>query len=456
MDKPGALSKKETALFTDLYELNMAQSYLQNQMSGQATFSLFVRSSAANRPYLVTAGLEDVLNYLEDFSVSPDAIDYLDSTGIFANDFLNFLENLTFTGSVRAIPEGRIYFYNEPIMEITAPIIEAQILETLIINQVNLQSILATKAARCHWSAKGRPIVDFSLRRTHGVDAGMKAARCSYMVGFQSTSNILAGKIYGIPVSGTMAHSYVTSFELEIDSFRSFAKSFPNSTILILDTYDTVLAAKKAVQIAHEMETQGLRLRGVRLDSGDLINLSRIVRQTLDDAKLDYVTIIVSGGLDEFEIERLIDANAPIDGFGVGTRMGTSSDAPWLDMSYKLVRYDGRPVIKLSTGKTSLADEKQVFRLRDSHGKLRGDIIGILDEPLPEPDAEALLETFMEDGKLVRTLPSLNDLRDRFQRDFSALKDRFKDLRNSPKYPVKLSKSLIRLQKTVTRKVGTA
>ena len=456
MNKPGALSQGETALFTDLYELTMAQGYLQQQMSATATFSLFVRPSRVRRPYLVAAGLEDILRYLEDFSVSPDAIDYLRSTDIFDGEFLDYLKTLRFTGSVRAIPEGRLYFYDEPVMEITAPIIEAQVVETLVINQINLQSVIATKAARCFWAARGRTIVDFSLRRTHGIDAGMKAARCSYMVGFEATSNVLAGKTFSIPVTGTMAHSYVTSFEHEIDSFRAFARSFPNTTVLLLDTYDTLVAATKAVVVAHEMEAQGHRLQGVRLDSGDLMELSRRVRQTLDEAGLDHVLIFASGGLDEFEVDRLVQAGAPIDGFGVGTRMGVSGDAPWLDMAYKLVRYAGRPVLKLSTGKVSLADEKQVFRLRDSDRGLRGDVIGLAGEPLPEPGAEPLLETFMEDGKLVKPLPSLNEMRDRFQRDFAALDDRFKALKKAPRYPVRLSRDLRRLQQATEREVEAA
>ena len=454
MKNPGALSSEQTALFTDLYELTMAQSYLQQQMFAPATFSLFVRPSRVNRPYLVAAGLEDVLHYLEEFSVSSDAVDYLHSTGIFADEFLDYLGNLRFTGMVRAIPEGRLYFYDEPVLEITAPIIEAQVVETLVINQINLQSVIATKAARCFWAAHGRAVVDFSLRRAHGVDAGMKAARSSYMVGFQSTSNVLAGKTYGIPVTGTMAHSYVTSFEREIDSFRAFASSFPETTVLLLDTYDTVAAATKAAVVGHEMEAQGHSLRGVRLDSGDLLGLSRRVRQILDEAGLDYVLILASGGLDEFEVERLVQAGAPIDGFGVGTRMGVSADAPWLDMAYKLVRYAGRPVLKLSTGKISLADEKQVFRLRDSDSRLRGDVIGLANEPLPEPGAEALLETFMEKGSLVKPLPSLHEMRDRFQEDFAALDDRFKALKKARKYPVRLSRSLRSLQRTMEREAA--
>ena len=354
---------------------------------------------------------------------------------------------------MRAIPEGRLYFHHEPALEITAPIIEAQIVETLVINQVNLQSLIATKAARCVWAGQGRALVDFSLRRAHGVDAGMKAARSSYVAGFASTSNVVAGRAYGLPITGTMAHSFVTSFEREIDAFRAYAQSFPDDTVLLLDTYDTVAAAAKAAEVGREMEARGHRLRAVRLDSGDLAALSRAVRRILDDAGLDYVRILASGGLDEYGVEKLVQAGAPIDGFGVGTRMAVSGDAPWLDMAYKLVKYAGRPVLKLSTGKVSLADEKQVFRLRDADGRLRGDVIGLADEPPPAPGAEPLLEMFMEGGKLVKPLPAIEELRDRFRREFAALDDRYKAVRNPAKYPVRLSRRLRRLQRELTERL---
>ena len=450
MDKPGALSREDAALFTDLYELTMAQGYFRQGMSSQATFSLFVRPSRVKRSYLVSAGLEDVLRYLEEFSFSSSAIDYLRSTSTFTDDFLDYLGSLRFTGRVRAIPEGRIYFHNEPALEITAPIIEAQIVETLVINQVNLQSLIATKAARCLWAGRGKALVDFSLRRAHGVDAGMKAARSSYMVGFSSTSNVLAGKAYGLPIAGTMAHSFVTSFEREIDAFRAYAESFPDDTVLLLDTYDTVAAAAKAAEVGREMEALGHRLRAVRLDSGDLLGLSRDVRRVLDEAGLDYVRVLVSGGLDEFQVEELVQAGAPIDAFGVGTRMAVSGDAPWLDMAYKLVKYAGRPVLKLSTGKVSLADEKQVFRLRDDEGRLKGDVIGLSDETPPESGAEPLLEIFMENGEMLAPPPAIEELRERFRIEFAALDDRFKVVKNPAKYPVRLSSRLRRLQRDLT------
>jgi nicotinate phosphoribosyltransferase len=442
---------EELSLLTDLYELTMAQSYFQKGMFSPATFSLFVRKYPPNRAYFVSAGLEDVLHYLEDFRITQDSIDYLRSTGIFSRDFLDFLATLRFTGEVWAIPEGRLFFCDEPVLEVTAPIIEAQVVETFIINQINLQSLIATKAARCVWAARGRRVVDFSLRRTQGIDAGMKVARASYIAGCQATSNVLAGKAYGIPVAGTMAHSYVSSFEHEVDAFRAFAESFPERSIFLIDTYDTIAGAQKAVAVAKEMEARGHRLLGVRLDSGDLVHLSREVRRILDEAGLEYVQIVASGGLDEYEVEELLAAGAPIDSFGIGTKMGVSGDAPWLDMAYKLVRYEDRPVLKLSTGKVSLPDQKQVFRLLDQDGMFLRDVVGLRDERLE--GAEPLLEKVMEKGRLLGPLPGLERARARFQEDFRRLPERFKALLDPPTYEVTLSPRLKALYEEVQQEV---
>ena len=430
-------------LFTDLYELTMAQAYFLQGMSEPATFSLFIRTYPPNRGYLVSAGLDDVLEYLSNLSFSPKGMDYLSSTGIFREDFLGFLKDVKFTGSVRAIPEGRLFFADEPVLEITGPIVEAQLAETFVINQVNLQTLLATKAVRCVWAAQGRGIADFASRRTQGTDAAMKMARASYIAGFQSTSNVLAASHYGIPPAGTMAHSFISSFPSEIDAFRAYAAAFPSRTILLLDTYDTIAGAWNAVQVAKEMETGGHQLLAVRLDSGDFDGLSRQVRRVLDDAGLGYVKILASGGLDEYELDALVQAGAPIDLFGVGTKAGVSADAPWSDMAYKMVSFDGRPVMKLSTGKTSLPGEKQVFRLKDADGKLAKDIIGLSDET--PPNAVPLLETVMESGVRTGPAPPLEQARERFQEDFAALDSRFKSLSNPPRYPVTVSNKLRRL-----------
>ncbi len=435
-------------LFTDLYELTMAQSYFRQGMHSPATFSLTVRSYPANRGYLVSAGLDDVLDYLTLLQFGDESVDYLRSTGIFADDFLDYLRGVRFTGSVRAVPEGRLYFPEEPVLEVTAPIIEAQLVETYIINQMNLQSTLATKAARCVWAAQGRGLADFASRRTQGTDAAMKMARASYIAGFASTSNVLAASQYGIPAAGTMAHSFISSFPSEIDAFRAYAEAFPSRTILLLDTYDTLAGAWNAVEVAKEMEARGDRLTGVRLDSGDYGQLSRQVRQVLDGAGLDYVRILLSGGLDEYEIESLVQSGAPIDLFGVGTKAGVSADAPWSDMVYKIVCFDHRPLMKLSTGKVSLPGAKQVFRRRGQDGLYSGDVIGLEDEPTPV-GAEPVMEEVMRDGVRLSPEGPAQELRSRFEEEFRALESRFKALHNPPHYPVSVSSRLQRLTATV-------
>ena len=445
MSRPNlAYSEGQLGLFTDLYELTMAQAYFQQGMQQPATFGLTVRSYPPNRGYLVSAGLDDVLDYLAGLRFDDESVSYLGSLGMFTAEFLDFLKGVRFTGTVRAVPEGRLFFADEPVLEVTAPIIEAQLAETYVINQVNLQTALATKAARCVWAAQGRGIADFASRRTQGSDAAMKMARVSYVAGFGSTSNVLAASHYGIPPAGTMAHSFISSFPSELEAFRAYSQSFPDRTVLLLDTYDTVAGAWNAVSIAKELESHGYRLTAVRLDSGDFAALSRQVRDILDREGLDYVRILASGGLDEYELETLVQAEAPIDLFGVGTKAGVSADAPWSDMVYKLVCFDGRPVMKLSEGKVSLPGVKQIFRRRNEDGTLYGDIVGLQEEPGPV-DAEPLLEEVMAGG--VRTGPSapLAELRDRFRDEFASLDSRFKDLRRPPHFPVSISPRLQRM-----------
>ena len=437
------LPTEDLSLFTDLYELTMAQVYFRQEMFDPATFSLFIRQYPPNRAYFVSAGLEGVLDYLAGFKFDDAALEYLRSDGRFAEDFLNYLASLRFTGSVRAILEGRLFFANEPLLEITAPMMEAQLIETFVINQMNLQVTLATKASRCVWAAQGRPITDFASRRTHGADAALKMARCSYMAGFQSTSNVLAAKRYGIPPAGTMAHSFVSSFATEIAAFRAYAGVFPDATVLLLDTYDNLEGARNAVQVAKEMEEQGHRLRAVRLDSGDYDALSRQTRRILDEAGLNYVQILASGGLDEYQLEALVQEDAPIDSFGVGTKAGVSADAPWSDMAYKLVCYRGRPITKLSEGKSYMPGAKQIYRVSDPQGRFSRDIIAAEDEDLP--GGEALLEPVMLDGLSTGPRPSLEQMRQRLSEDFQRLGDQFKVLQNPPHYPVANSPRLEKL-----------
>ena len=439
----------DLALLTDLYELTMAASYFQHRMFAPATFSLFIRKYAPHRNYFVSAGLEEVLDFLEAFRFSREDLDYLESTGLFSADFLQYLSAVRFTGNVVALPEGRLFFKDEPILEVTAPIIEAQLVETFIINAINLEVAIASKAARCVAAARGRSLVDFALRRTQGVDAGMKVARASYLAGFAGTSNVLAGRRYGMSISGTMAHSFVLSFPEEIEAFRAFAETFPDHTVLLIDTYDTLAGAEKAVRVGQEMLEQGRRLRGVRLDSGDMAPLSQEVREILDRAGLNDTQVVASGGFDEYKIADHLQRGAAIDAFGVGTKMGVAADAPYNDIAYKLVQYDGRPVLKLSTGKQTLVAEKQVYRvMRDNHpGK---DIIALRDEPLP---GEPLLRPVMENGRRLHSAEPLDTIRDRFQNEFAGFDDRYKAITDPPPYPVELGPGLQHLQDQVISRV---
>jgi nicotinate phosphoribosyltransferase len=449
----GPLTLQDAALFTDFYELTMGAAYLREGMNDPATFSLFVRRLPTDRQFLVAAGLADVLAFLQDFRVTPAAIAYLRSLGRFDDAFLKFLGDLRFTGSVRAVPEGTPVFAEEPLVEVTAPLIEAQMVETAVINICHLQTMLASKAVRSVLAARGRPVVDFGLRRAHGVDAGMKAARCAYLAGAVATSNVLAAARYGIPPAGTMAHSFVAAFASEIDAFRAFARAFPAGTTLLIDTYDTVAAAHKTVTVAREMERRGERLGAVRLDSGDLVELSRAVREVLDAAGLQYVRIFASGGLDEAQIAALLGQNAPIDAFGVGTRMDVSADAPYMDMAYKLVRVHDRDVLKLSEGKATWPGAKQVYRFRGPDGGWARDLVALRDEPPPGPGAEALLQTVMTDGRAVPG-PSLAASRERCAQQVAALPEPLRDVTRAAAYPVEYSAGLRALRRSLEHAFG--
>jgi nicotinate phosphoribosyltransferase len=446
---PKAMTHAEPSLglFTDLYELTMAQAYWQSGQAASATFSLFFRKYPPDRSYFVFAGLADVLHYLDNFHFTPSDIEYLHSLHRFDEGFLRYLEGVRFTGSVRAMPEGTLFFVNEPVLEVTAPVIEAQLLETFLVNQVNLQTILATKASRVVYAAQGRQVIDFAARRTHGVEAANKLARVSYLVGFDGTSNTMAGALYGIPVSGTMAHSYVTSFASEVESFRRFARSFPETSTFLVDTYDTLEGTKKAAVVAGEMRKQGHTLRAIRLDSGDLLDLSRKARALLDAAGLPEVQIFASGGLDEFEVDDLVRGGAPIDAFGVGTKVGVSADAPWTDCAYKLVEYAGRPVLKLSTKKQTLPGAKQVVRYGGPDGTYLRDVLAQAGER--SAGAETLLGEVLRDGKRLGPAPTLEELRSRFRREFACLPERHKALRSPALYEVRTSPALEELQQRV-------
>lgn len=391
----GKRSVSGSALFADLYEFTMLRAYFELKMEAQATFSLFVRHLPPQRNFLIAAGLDDLLETIENLRFEPQQIDYLASLEFSSKPFLDWLAGFRFSGDIHAMREGTPFFENEPIMEVVAPIAEAQLIETLVLNQIGLQTILASKAARVVAAARGRSVVDFGARRAQGLDAATKGARAFYIGGVESTSNVAAGDRYGLPVAGTMAHSFVQACATEIDAFRSFSEVFPDTTLLV-DTYDTLEGVKKVVALAKERGAD-LKIRAVRLDSGDLDMLSRDARRILDDAGLSDVQIVASGGLDETRIDDLTARGAPIDVFGVGTDMATSSDAPALDIAYKLTEYDGEGRMKLSTGKRSLPGRKQVFReFRD--GAAVRDVIARNGETLP---GVPLLEPFMRAGRRV-------------------------------------------------------
>ncbi len=436
-------------LLADLYELTMAAAYHRCGMAAPATFSLFIREYPPHRGYLVSAGLEEVLRFLEGFHFTQEDLDYLDAQDLFPQEFLHYLGSVRFTGDVFAQPEGRVFFRDEPILEITAPIIEGQLVESFVINAINMQTAIASKAARCVHAASGRRLVDFSLRRTQGLDASLKVARSSYIAGFAATSNVLAGKRYGIPIAGTMAHSFVTSFPEEIDAFRAFAETFPQNTVLLIDTYDTVVGAHKAVTVAREMEARGQKIRGVRLDSGDMALLSRQVREIFDREGLEDIKIFASGGFDEFKIADVLGRGGEIDAFGVGTKMGVSADAPYNDIAYKLVQYDRRPVLKLSAGKKTLVGEKQVFREAEG-GKLLKDTIALRTERLP---GEPLLRRVMKGGRRAGPQESLGEIRERFSEELATLDDTFKALEHPASFRVDLSLALRELQQEVIQGV---
>ena len=440
------------ALLTDLYELTMAAAYSALGMAGKATFSLFIRGPSPARRYFVCAGLEGVIAYLKAFRFTASDIRYLGTMGLFRPEFLAGLGALRFTGDVRAVPEGRLVFADEPLLEITAPIVEAQLVETAVLNLIHGPTLIATKAARCVSAAGGRRLVDFALRRVAGPDAGLTAARSSYLAGFWGTSNVLAGKLYGIPVSGTMAHSFVAGFGREIDAFRAYAEVLPENTILLVDTYDTVRGARNAARVGREMARRGYALRGVRLDSGDIAALSRKVRRILAASGLEKAAIVASGGLDEFEIRRILRAGGDVDAFGVGTKMGVSADAPYLDLAYKLVRCEDAAVLKLSPDKATLPGEKQVFRSLDARGRLGHDVVGLKDERFR--GAEPLLRDVMKGGRLVRPLPALGAIRAAFLEEFGRLDGKYKSLSPAaPRYPVRRSRALIRLRAETRRAV---
>jgi nicotinate phosphoribosyltransferase len=450
----GYLKEENMSLFTDFYELTMCAAYFDNKNFEVATFDLFTRRLPEHRSYFLAAGLEEAIGYLQSIEFTDEHLAYLKAQGL-KDDFLHYLRNFEFTGEVWAVPEGTIVFPNEPIIRVTAPIIEAQIVETFLLNCINLQTMIATKASRVVQAAKGKSIIEFGLRREPGIDAGMKIARSSYIAGCQGTSNVLAGLEYGIPVFGTMAHSFIMSYHKEIDAFRAFARTFPNKSTLLIDTYDDIAGAEKAAAVGKELEAEGIKLGGVRLDSGDLAETSKKVRKILDSQGLQYAKIFVSGDLEEYKIQELLSADSPIDAFGVGTKMGTSSDHPYMDGIYKLCETqnpDGSfsPIMKLSKNKNTLPGRKQVYRVCNGDGDYQRDVIALSDEPAV---GAPLLVKVIEKGKLVYCLPTLEEIRRTAAENISKLPSKYQALSNAPAYPVKLSQKLQDLTEKIKQQI---
>jgi nicotinate phosphoribosyltransferase len=436
-------------LLTDLYELKMLQAYFEEGMEESATFDLFVRRLPKQRNYLLACGLEDVLHYLEHLRFAPEALAFLERTGEFSSGFLERLSGLRFRGDVFAVPEGTVVFAGEPILEIVAPLPEAQLVETFVMNQVHFQTLVASKASRVVAAAAGRTVVDFGLRRLHGADAGLKAARAFFVAGVHSTSNVLAGAVYGIPISGTMAHSYVQAHESETEAFRAFATRYPG-TVLLVDTYDTLEGVRRVVELSREMGDR-FDVSALRLDSGDLAGLGKKARLMLDEAGLRGVGLFASSSLDEYAVAALIEAGAPFEGFGVGTRMGVSDDVPYFDMAYKLVEYAGSPRTKLSPHKSILPGRKQVFR-RVREGEARGDAVVRHDEA---PEGRPLLRPVMRGGRRLAAADTLLAARSRAARELGELPARIRGLAAAePPYPVEVSAALAAEHELLSRRLS--
>jgi nicotinate phosphoribosyltransferase len=432
---------ENSCLFTDLYELTMMQAYYAEGMTARAAFDLFVRKLPPRRNHLIACGLEQVLHYLETLRFSRRHIEYLGSLQRFSTKFLETLADFRFTGDVFAMPEGTVAFANEPLLEVVAPIAEAQLVETFVLNQIHVATMAASKATRIVAAAQGRPVMDYGLRRMHGADAGLKAARAFYIVGIEATSNVLAGEMYGIPVSGTMAHSYIQAHETEMKAFREFLQRTPAATLLV-DTYDTIEGVRNVILLAQEpgVESRGI---SIRLDSGDMVALSKQARRLLNEAGLPEIKIIASSGLDEDAIAELIGSGAPIDGFGVGTHMGVSADEPFLDCVYKLVEYAGRPRTKRSPGKVLLPGRKQVFRQMEGGIAVR-DIVGRHDEQIP---GQPLLEPVMSGGRRLKLSPPVASIRQYCTQQVHSLPQPLLQL-TPEAYPVVLSDGIRELSET--------
>lgn len=430
---------ESSILLTDLYQLTMLQGYLQQRMTDVAVFEFFVRQLPPKRGFLIAVGLEQALEFLEQLHVRPEELEWVAGNGRFSRETVRYLETLQFTGDVHAMPEGTVCFGNEPILRVTAPLPQAQLVESRLINLLHFQTLVASKAARSVLAAPGKLLVDFGMRRCHGAEAALLAARASYVAGFSGTSAVLAGQLFGIPVYGTVAHSFIEAHDDEAQAFVNIARAQPDRVVLLLDTYDTEAAARKVVELALRLRAEGITIQGVRLDSGDLAEHAKRVRRILEDGGLGAVSIFASGNLDEAEILDLNRRGAPIDGLGIGTRMGTSADSPYLDCAYKLQEYAGRPRRKRSEGKPTWPGRKQVYRRYRADGRMDGDVVTLETDIR---DGEPLLQPVMRGGRRLAAPVSLSDSRRYAARQLSCLPEPLRQLETEPAYPVEISLAL--------------
>ncbi len=437
-------------LLTDLYQLTMLQGYIDHEMHGEAVFEFFIRTMPETRNFFVSAGLETVLEFLEECRFSDEELSYLEGTGRFTDGLLHYLREFRFKGDVHAIPEGTIFFPNEPVIRVTAPLPVAQLIESRIINIIHYQTLIASKAARCYLAAEGKAsLIDFGLRRTHGAEAGLFAARASYIGGFTGTATVIAESLYGIPIFGTMAHSFIEAQKNEKEAFINFALSNPGNVTLLIDTYDTLKGAETVVETAEFLKKRGITINAIRLDSGDLAELSRKVRTILDDGGLRDVHIFVSGNVDEWMIRDLFKKGAPINGFGVGTRLDTSADIPYFDCAYKLTQYEGEPKLKKSEGKATLPGPKQVYRTYE--GQLMSQ--DIITTETDTKDGTPLLRQYMKGGKRLEKPRPLEEIKAYALHEYESLPPELKGLETSPPYPVEISDELATLRKNVEEKL---
>jgi nicotinate phosphoribosyltransferase len=438
-------------LLTDLYQLTMLQSYYELGMEDTAVFEFFVRRLPEHRNFMLFAGLEQVIGFLESLHFSQQEIEWLEHSGKFDSRFVQRLAEFHFSGNVHAMPEGTVFFPDEPVLRVTAALPEAQLVESRLINIVHYQTLVASKAARCRLIAADKTLIDFGMRRAHGSEAALLAARANYIAGFDGTATVQAQHDFGIPTFGTMAHSYVQAHQSESRAFENFARSHPDNVVLLIDTYDTRRGAEKVLHLAETLSAEGIAIKAVRIDSGDLLVLAKAVRRILDDGGRREIAIFASGDLDEYRLAELLDGGCPADAFGIGTRLNVSGDSPSLDCVYKLQEYSGLARRKRSEGKTTWPGCKQVYRHRSADGRFVGDLV-TLDSDVREV-GEALIEPIMHKGERIAPKQTLQRIREHSGDQLASLPGHLQALPVSQdRYSVEISRQLQDMARQVDRR----